>query len=127
MASCRSWAGEDQALLKMPPMRGDTHIGHFQKRFAGHLRNLEAIAPGKLHAGDEPFQCGAERLLTVKSEDGALDLPSHEEKGPSLDFLVKRPGVLQGRPSTRIRFAFERHGVRQLRAFLNQNAPRCEC
>ena len=114
----------------MPRVSGNTHIGHFQERFTYNPRNLDTVAVLRFHVRDESLQRGAQRLLPIKSEDGGLDLPSHEEEGPScfLNSLLERgTSVLDRCPSTRIRLALEQEGLRQMRASLNQDAPRSDC
>src|SRR5260370_18812921 len=92
----------------MPWVSGNTHIGHFQERFTYNPRNLDTVAVLRFHLRDESLQRGAQRLLPIKSEDGGLDLPSHEEEGPScfLNSLLERgTSVFDVCPSLRIRLA----------------------
>lgn len=122
-------AGKHMPLLQMPRVSGNTHIGHFQERFTHYPRNLETVAVLRFHVRDESLQRGAQRLLPIKSEHGGLDLPSHEEKGPSgfLNRLLKRrTSVFDRYPSIRTRLALQQERTRQVGALLNPNATRCD-
>src|SRR5260370_40495840 len=97
----------------MPRVSGNSHIGHFQERLTRNPRNLDTVAVLRFHVHDESLQRGAQRLLSVKPEDGGLDLPSHEEEGPSgfLNRLLERgTSVFDPCPPTRIRLALEQVG-----------------
>ena len=68
-------------------------------------------------------------MLPVKPEDGCLDLPGHEEQGPS--FFVNRlfergASAVDGYPSIRIRLSREPEESRHMDAFLNQEVARCD-
>src|SRR6516225_736819 len=110
---CRIGARKEPALLEMPRVRGNTQIGNSQERFIHNPRNFDTVAVPRFHVRDESLQRGAQRLLLVKSKDGGLDLPSHEEEGPScfLHRLLERRWVIfDSCPSIRIRVGLDKEG-----------------
>ena len=80
----------------------------------------------RFHARQETRQRFAQPLLRIKSEDCALDVSGHEEKGPSccLNFPLEcGMSDFDRCPSARIRLALEPQGVWEVRALFNQDAP----
>ena len=98
-----------------------------QKGLHRDLSNSQTIAVLRFRIRNKPVNRGMHSLLSVKAEDGRLDLPSKEEEGPAR--LVDVPHKIGSKvcdccPAPGIRLACEHKGSRQKRAVFDQNGSR---
>jgi hypothetical protein len=91
------------------------------------LSDFQTIAVLRFRIRNKPVNRGMHCLLSVKAEDGRLDLPSKEEESPA--GLVDLPHKIGSKvcdcyPAPGIGLAYEHKGSRQNRAMFDQNGSR---
>jgi hypothetical protein len=95
-----------------------------QKGLDRDLSNFQTIAVLRFRIRNKPVNRGMHSPLSVKAEDGCLDLASKEEESPA--GLVDVPHKIGSKvcdclPAPGIRLAYEHKGSRQKRAVFDQN------
>ena len=78
-----SSTGEDRTLLDMSRMCGYARKRQSQKGLHRDLSDFQTIAVSRFRIRNKLVNRGMHSLLSVKAEDGRLDVPSEEEEGPA--------------------------------------------
>ena len=114
------------ALLDMPRVRRDMHVGKAQELLSGDLRYFQAIKFRRFRFRQHSLHCSSYGSLSPITQGGRLNAGSQKKEVPvsSSDVSINGVSVLNDFPAMRIWFRFYSQGLGNDGARLHHDSAR---